>query len=54
MRIGFWYDIGIVAAFALVIFFWAQATKLPREEMENLVARQAAGSDDPNAEMPRH
>ena len=30
----------IVAAFSLVIFYWAMATKLPREEMMNLVERQ--------------
>ena len=31
--------------FSLAIFFWAQATKLPREEMMNLVERQAAPAD---------
>src|SRR6266568_4086484 len=40
--IGFGWDAVIVAAFSLAIFFWAQATKLPREEMLNLVERQSA------------
>jgi amino acid transporter len=40
-RIPFWWDIVIVAAFSLVIYFWAMATKLSREEMMNLVNRQA-------------
>jgi hypothetical protein len=31
----------IVAAFSLVIYYWAMATKLSREEMMNLVERQA-------------
>ena len=41
-RIGFWWDIGIVAVFALVIFIWAQLVRLPRDEMQNLVERQSA------------
>ena len=40
-RIPFWWDIVIVAAFSLVIYYWAMATKLSREEMMNLVERQA-------------
>jgi amino acid transporter len=39
-RIPFWWDIGIVAVFALIIFFWAQATHLSREEHLALVNRQ--------------
>jgi hypothetical protein len=39
-HIPFWWDMVIVAAFSLVIFYWAMATKLPREEMMNLVSRQ--------------
>jgi amino acid transporter len=42
-RIGFWWDIGIVAVFALAIFIWAQLVRLPRDEMQNLVERQSAG-----------
>jgi amino acid transporter len=40
-HIPFWWDIGLVAAFALVIYFWAQAVRLPRGRMLELVARQA-------------
>jgi len=44
-RIPFWYDIGVVAIFALIIFFWAQAVRLPRDEMMNLVERQSSEHD---------
>jgi len=40
--IPFWWDMVVVAAFSLGIYFWAQAVRLPREEMLNLVERQAA------------
>ncbi len=40
-NIPFWWDMVIVAAFSLVIYFWAMATKLPRAEMMNLVERQS-------------
>jgi amino acid transporter len=40
-RIWFWWDMVIVAAFSLVIYFWAMAVRLPREEMLELVQRQA-------------
>jgi len=51
-NIPFWWDMLIVAAFALVIYYWAMATKLPREEMLNLVERQGTHGDEP--EVPRH
>jgi amino acid transporter len=41
-NIPFWWDMAIVAAFSLVIYYWAMAVRLPREEMLNLVERQAA------------
>jgi len=31
----------VVAAFSLVIYYWAMATRLPRDEMLNLVGRQS-------------
>ena len=37
----------IVAGFALVIYFWAQAVRLPRDEMLNLVNRQSGTTPDP-------
>jgi len=40
-NIPFWWDMLIVAVFGLVIYYWAMATRLPREEMMNLVERQA-------------
>jgi amino acid transporter len=39
-NIGLWYDIGLVTAFSLVIYYWAQAVRLPREEVLDLVSRQ--------------
>jgi amino acid transporter len=46
-RIPFWWDMVIVAGFSLVIYFWAMATRLPREEMLDLVNRQAAVPVEP-------
>ena len=46
-HIPFWWDMVIVAAFSLVIFYWAMATKLPREEMMNLVNRQGGENAEP-------
>ena len=40
-RIPFWWDMLVVAAFSLVIYFWAMATRLPKAEMLNLVERQS-------------
>jgi amino acid transporter len=40
-RIPFWWDMVIVAAFSLVIYFWAMASRLPKAEMLNLVERQS-------------
>ena len=51
-RIGFWWDMLIVAAFSVVIYYWAMRTKLPRDEMLLLVNRQAGEQELPEA--PRH
>jgi amino acid transporter len=40
-RIPFWWDMLVVAAFSLVIYYWAMATRLPKAEMLNLVERQS-------------
>jgi amino acid transporter len=48
--IPFWWDMVIVAAFGLAIYYWAMAIRLPREEMLNLVGRQA--SENPEDELP--
>jgi amino acid transporter len=45
-NIPFWWDMLIVAGFSLIIYYWAMATKLPREEMANLVERQS-GEEPP-------
>jgi amino acid transporter len=50
-RIPFWWDLLIVGVFSLVIYFWAQAVRLPRAEMLNLVERQS-GEEPP--ERIRH
>ena len=42
----------IVAAFSVVIYYWAMGTKLPREEMLLLVNRQARRVR--TADAPRH
>jgi len=48
-HIHFWYDMGVVALFSLVIFYWARFTRLPKEEMLNLVGRQSAEHEAPHA-----
>ena len=51
-NIPFWWDMLLVAVFSVVIFYWAMATRLPREEMLYLVDRQAVHGEEP--EVPRH
>jgi amino acid transporter len=51
-NIPFWWDMLIVAVFGVAIYYWAMATRLPREEMLALVERQGAHGDEP--EVPRH
>jgi amino acid transporter len=54
-HIPFWWDMVIVAAFSLVIFYWAMATRLPREEMLNLVGRQSeAAAEETLPPAPSH
>ena len=47
-NIPFWWDMLIVAVFSVVIFYWAMATRLSREEMLNLVGRQAGEEELPD------
>jgi len=47
-NIPFWWDMVIVIAFSVVIYYWAMAAKLPRQEMQALVARQS-GEHEPAA-----
>ena len=46
-RIPFWWDIAVVAAFSVIIYFWAQRVRLPRAEMLELVNRQAGEAPEP-------
>jgi amino acid transporter len=50
--IPFWWDIAVVAAFSFGIYYWAMYSKLPREEMMELVDRQAAEHDVPPPGAP--
>jgi amino acid transporter len=50
--IPFWIDMLVVAAFSLIIFYYAQWCRLPREEMMVLVERQSAVHGDPAAQTP--
>jgi amino acid transporter len=43
--IPFWWDMLVVALFSLAIYFWAMAARLPRDEMLDLVGRQAAPAE---------
>jgi hypothetical protein len=51
-NIPFWWDMLVVAGFSVAIYFWAMATKLPRNEMLTLVNKQGGESELPEA--PRH
>ena len=46
-NLPFWWDMLAVAGFSLVIYYWAQASRLPRDEMMELVSRQAAPQPEP-------
>jgi amino acid transporter len=45
-HIGFGYDMLIVLGWSLVIYYWAIAVRLPREDVERLVALQGARMAD--------
>jgi amino acid transporter len=51
MHLPFWWDMVVVAGFSLIIYYWAQRVRLSREEMLNLVNRQA---EQPVEEPLRH
>jgi amino acid transporter len=44
-RIGFGWDMLIVAAFSIAIYYWARAVRNSREEVLELVARQSAAAE---------
>jgi amino acid transporter len=43
-RIGLWWDILIIAAFSLVIYFWAQAVRLPPAKTQAYIGDLPVGS----------
>jgi amino acid transporter len=45
-RLPFWWDMGLVAVFSLVIYYWAMSSCLTREEMEAAIAAQGGGEED--------
>jgi amino acid transporter len=47
--IPLWWDLVVVAGFSLVIYYWAQFTRLPREEMLEIVGDQSSFKDVPPA-----
>jgi amino acid transporter len=47
--IPFWWDMVIVAGWSLLMYIWAMAVRLPKEEMTELVGRQAARHDEGTA-----
>jgi amino acid transporter len=44
-NLPFWWDMLTVAAFSLVVYSWAQAVRLPRAKVQELVAQQASPTD---------
>ncbi|MBO0808229.1 MAG: APC family permease [Actinobacteria bacterium] len=45
-RIPFWWDFLVVAVFSLIIYYWAQAVRAPREEVLELVSRQSSQAEE--------
>jgi amino acid transporter len=41
-NLPFWWDMLAVAGFSLIIYYWAQASRLPRDEMMELIPRPSA------------
>ena len=42
-----WWDMVVVVGFSVVIYYWAQFTRLPREEMLALVGQQSEHEPEP-------
>ncbi|WP_051942725.1 APC family permease [Streptacidiphilus rugosus] len=49
-NIGLWWDIGLVALFSLVIYYWAQAVRLPASETQEYIGAgdQFTEPEDPH------
>ena len=50
-RLPFWWDMLVVTAFSLIIYYWAMASSLSRPEMEAAIAAQSGGADDWEAQV---
>jgi amino acid transporter len=50
-NIPFWWDIVVVAVFSLAIYYWAMASRLPREKMLALVEEQSHEPAPPGPEL---
>jgi hypothetical protein len=51
-HIHFWWDMGVVAVFSLVIYFWAMATRLPREKCSSSSASRPGKHLTPGCTKP--
>ncbi len=51
MNIPFWWDIVAVAGLSLIIYYWAMYSRLPREEMLELVSAQSDEPAPPGPEL---
>jgi hypothetical protein len=49
--IPLWWDLVVIALFSLVIYYWAIAVRLPRDEMLALVEAQSGEEDVPPATL---
>ncbi len=52
-HIPLYWDLLVVAGFSLIIYYWSQAVRLPRQEIDVLIAKQAA-HPEPSGPAPRH
>jgi hypothetical protein len=50
-RLPFWWDLGVVAVFSVVIYFWALSSCNTRSEMEDAIVAQAGGAEDWEAHL---
>jgi amino acid transporter len=46
-----WWDMVVVAAFSLVIYYWAQAVALPRQEIERMI-NEVVAPEEENLDVP--
>jgi len=51
---GDWWGIAIVAAFSLVIYYWALEVSLPTEEIERMIEEVVLPEEEDLADLPAH